>query len=242
MKLSRILFAVAIAAGCDSAGTAVGTGGDAAEASGPDATAFDDSGSDDSSGDDDAGSLPPFCGSYDAATFAPSDDCIFTGPCPLDCSLGTASAYACAAEDASAIGTYPSVFTLPLDPLTVIAYQPSSYPWDAAAFVSCAPLACVRWSFADHVDGGSAWASDPCGNLEGGAATQAWTCPTYPGLVPPLSGCSNAGDGMRIGGPGTEASVNVVWCCPALPDAGTPSDGGSEASGDGGGMLDSGPG
>jgi len=216
--------------GCDTTGTA----GPASDASATDAPADstapqgDDAASSAADAGDaaDAPSLPP-CTDIDAGTPVQSDDCVYAGPCPQDCAMSTASAYACAAGDGGA-ATYPSTFSLPADPVDVVALQAAAYPWDAGAYVSCAPLACVRWATADHVEGGSAWPSDPC--AIGDAAVLAWACPASPGVMPPLAGCFNAGDGQQIGGVGTPVPANAVWCCPPAPTAdGGPGDDGGAA-------------
>jgi hypothetical protein len=214
-----------LAAGCDVSGTQGGVPD--ASGDGPlDGTAADvfadDGGSlGDDAAEDASDAALPLCADYEAGIYA-SDNCVFAGSCPLGCLNGTASAYACAAAaggvDASA-APYPGVFTAPTDTVHVYAYQAVAYPWEAGAFLSCAPLACVRWSAADHVAGGSAWPGDPCGG-EAGAATQAWACPASPGVVPPVNGCVNAGDGQRIGGVDSGVPVNGVWCCPPSVDAG----------------------
>ncbi|HEY8089013.1 MAG TPA: hypothetical protein VIF09_14235 [Polyangiaceae bacterium] len=218
--------------GCTSGGTETavdaGDGGGASDATTLDAISDDGGGPASDAGDDSEASGQPPCVAYGDAGRGPSDDCVYSGRCPFDCVGGTASAYACAAGPGPT-AEYPSAFTLPAEIVHVVDFQPSAYPWDAAAFVSCAPLACVRWATADHVDGGSAWGGDPCS--DGGAATEAWACPTLPGVQPAGIGCFNAGDSQRIGGPGTGVDENVVWCCPPA----APGDaGGAEASTDAG--------
>jgi hypothetical protein len=164
----------------------------------------------------------------------PSDNCVFAGPCPEDCLMSTASAYACLVTsgvpglggDASPV--FPSVFTAPIGVVNVIATATAQYPWDASAYVSCAPLSCVRWSTGDHVGGGSAWPGDPCGG-DAGTAVQAWTCPGSPGVVPPPAGCINAGPLAAIGGAGTGIPQTAVWCCPPPPDAGSEEGDGGDA-------------
>jgi hypothetical protein len=150
-----------------------------------------------------------------------SDDCVVFGGCPAACASGTATAYACVAGDGrlDAAPTYPSVFTAPIGVVTDLASEPGAFPWDAAAFISCAPLSCVRWATADHVGGGSAWPGDPCAD-DGADVTQAWTCPISPGVKPPPSGCFNSGPLNDLGGPGTGIPLATVWCCPAVGDGG----------------------
>jgi hypothetical protein len=221
-----------LAFGCSSTGTQTSpveagldaTTGDATEEGGL------DGGDDGEAGD--AGVLP--CTPLVAAQLAPSEDCVFAGPCPEDCTLGTASAYACVLTapmaDAAPSPEYPSVFTAPIGIVNVVASETSAYPWDASAFVSCGPLACVRWATADHIGGTSAWPGDPC--ADGGMATLAWSCPTSPGVVPPVAGCFATGALGEIGGPGTGAPAQNVWCCPGPADAGmTAVDGSSTESG-----------
>jgi hypothetical protein len=227
---------LAVLAGCDPQGTSARPSG---EDAGDDATTNDEGG-DEESGDAfpiDAGApAQPLCTDYGAeGGNASSDDCIRIGRCPQDCLSGTASAYACAAAD-PAIGAYPSVFRQPGDPVTIIGYEPSAYPWDAGAFVGCAAEACVRWSLADHVEGGSQWPSDPCSEGDGSPATQAWLCPPYQGFAPPQAGCFNGGPGQQIGGTAWGIDPNVVWCCPPMSD-GAVTEGGAAA--DTGPPLDS---
>jgi hypothetical protein len=222
-----LLSWMVLVAGCDASGTQAG-GPDATSDAPADGTAPDVAADDggpgptgDAAGDDASDATLPSCAEYEAGIY-PSQNCVFAGSCPLDCLNGTASAYACAAAAAdldSAVAAYPGVFTLPTDTVHVYGYQPLAYPWEAGAFLSCAPLACVRWSVADHVQGGSAWPGDPCGG-EAGAAIEAWACPPAPGVVPPGSGCINAGDGQRIGGDDSGVPVNGVWCCPPQPEGG----------------------
>jgi hypothetical protein len=171
----------------------------------------------------------------------PSDDCLLLGQCPLGCVHGTASAYACAPGDSGA-GTYPSTFVPPADPVHVIEYVPGAGPWDAGAYVSCAPLACVRWSLADNGASGSAWPGDPCSDPDAADATQAWVCPAYQGFQPEGPGCFNAGPSQQVGGAGTGMMTNVVWCCPPpFEEAGAESGPPVEAStGDASGATEAG--
>jgi hypothetical protein len=223
------------ASGCDSTGSQAAPG----DAGPPDVTADATQAADAPSTDapSDARSdapTPSTCLDIDAALPVASFDCVYGGHCPVSCSSGTASAYVCnGGPDGGA--TYPGVFDPPSDPVDIVATVPGAYPWEAgAAYLSCAPLMCTRWATADHVDGGSAWASDPC--ADGGAATQAWACPTTPGVLPAVSGCFNPGDLQNIGGSGTGLPVNVVWCCPPASSAG--GDGGSDAAADDEGGAD----
>lgn len=231
---------LALLLGCSSTGTNAGS-----TDGGLDATAsFSGSGlGEDATLDATEERLALPCTGLDAALAVASSDCVYAGTCPDDCISGTASAYLCVmGSDASL--TYPAAFLPPydnVDSVTIVGYEPAAYPWDgAAASLSCAALTCIRWEIADHVDGGSAWASDPCAPAEAGTpeagtpvvdagpfvTTQAWACPTLPGVMPPRSGCVAAGDIQRIGGPGTGIPVNAVWCCPppAASEAGTPDD------------------
>jgi hypothetical protein len=235
MKRTRplVLAIASLVAGCHSN---AGTGGaDAStDASGGDGgTMIGDDGAtaEDDAGDADAGL--PVCSPLDASV--PSDNCIFLGRCPEGCVSGTASAYACAATGTK-VASYPSAFYLMLDPVAAIAYLPDAGPWDAGAYLSCAPQACVRWSLADHVNGGSGWLADPCANVDP-TANQAWACPSYEGFQPPLAGCVNAGSGQQIGGAGTGVAPNVLWCCPPSggTDGGTGTDGASDAGASDGG-------
>jgi hypothetical protein len=165
----------------------------------------------------------PMCSPLLAPERLPSRDCVFAGSCPQDCSLGAASAYACIPlppiGDAAPAPAYPAVFTAPIGIVNVVALDPTAYPWDAAAYIACAPLSCVRWSFADHVGGTSAWAGDPCS--DGGSATEAWSCPLFAGLAPPVAGCFDTGGLGAIGGSDSGIPAQNVWCCPGPADAGT---------------------
>jgi hypothetical protein len=220
-------FLVVLAWGCNSTGSEAQPGDAAVDAT-FDATSGSDGGPLESGLEGSSDSAP--CLDIDASLPSPSHDCVYEGHCPANCSSGTASAYFCnVGPDASA--SYPGNFSPPSDSVDIIAYQAVVYPWDAGAYLSCAPLSCTRWATADHLDGGSAWSADPC--ADSGTATQAWACPTAPGVLPTVAGCVNAGDLQRIGGPGTGIPVNIVWCCPAPPggaDAG--GEAGSDAAGD----------
>jgi hypothetical protein len=216
---------VLLALGCNSTGSQAQPSDGGPDAT-TDAPGLDDGGPDDATPEAEA-ATPSTCLDLDASLPTPSVDCVYSGHCPVSCLGGTASAYACnAGPDGAA--TYPAVFDPPSDTVDIVATLPGAYPWDAGAFVSCAALSCTRWATGDHVDGGSAWASDPC--AEAGAATQAWACPPTPGVLPPPTGCSNPGDLQNIGGPGTGIPVNAVWCCP--PVASTTDDGGDDAASD----------
>jgi hypothetical protein len=183
--------------------------GDAAGDAGDDSTAAQDA--------QDVGTSP--CTDLEGGTLAPSTDCLLVGQCSLGCVHGTATAYACAPDDAGN-ATFPSTFVPPADPVHVIEYVPGGGPWDGGAYVSCAPLACVRWSLADHGPTGSAWALDPCSNPDAAGATQAWACPDYQGFQPAMAGCFNSGAGQQVGGAGTPLMTNVVWCCPGAFEEG----------------------
>jgi hypothetical protein len=217
-----------LALGCNSTGSqALPIDGGPLDAT-TDATQPVESGPDDAAMEAEA-AIPSTCLDIDATLPVASADCVYGGHCPVSCIGGTASAYACnAGPDGAA--TYPAVFNPPSDTVDIVGYLPGAYPWEAGAsgaYVSCAPLTCTRWATADHVDGGSAWASDPC--AEAGAATQAWACPTTPGVLPTPAGCLNQGDLQNIGGPGTGIPVNIVWCCPPVASTAT-GDAGSDAS------------
>ncbi len=173
----------------------------------------------------------------------PSQDCVYAGSCPESCAQGTSAAYACNAASVPVAdgGVYPSAFAAPSGIVSIVAYDSNAYPWDAGAFVSCAPLTCVRWATADHVGGGSAWPADPCGGDAGDPL--AWVCPPVPGVLPPAdAGCTSAGDLNSIGGANTGAPLDAVWCCPGAPlaEGGAPdaapadgsSDQGEDASAD----------
>jgi hypothetical protein len=245
---SLVLVLAFATASCNSSQSASGNdgGSPAGDATLPEAgDAAGDAGDDSTAAQDaqDAGTSP--CANLEAG-LAPSNDCLVLGQCPLGCARGTASAYACAPDDAGA-ATYPSTFVPPADPVHVVEYVPHAGPWGGGAYVSCAPLACVRWSLADHGPAGSAWAADPCSNADAADATEAWVCPSYQGFQPGMAGCFNAGAGQQIGGPRTGMVTNVVWCCPGafmeggveggpVNEAGTrdasSTEGGSEAGAD----------
>jgi hypothetical protein len=235
MTRVRSLALTGLLAACSSNGTVILV---ASQDAGDDRTtatdaASDDAGSASPSDDGAADDAGPLC-TDDAPEggSAPSDDCVRVGHCPQNCLKGAGTAYACAATDL-ALGAYPGVFRLRADPFDVIGYSETAYPWEGGAYVACAAEACVRWSMADHIEGGSLWPSDPCANDDGGTATQAWACPSYQGFEPPPQGCVNAGRGQQIGGPGTGVDVNVVWCCPPA---------GTGGAADGGPAPDGGPG
>lgn len=209
---------------CSTSGSQVQSGGD----SGVDAT-MGDAAEDAADAAEEPEAEPP-CLPATVGNPSPSNDCVYVGACPSACGMGTQSSYACNAASVALpdAGVYPSVFEAPGGIVNVIGFDPSAYPWDAGAFVSCAPLTCVRWATADHVDGGSAWPADPCGTVDAGPL--AWACPPFPGVMPPVdAGCANAGDMNGIGGPETGAPMQAVWCCAgSLPTSS--GDAGSEAS------------
>jgi len=226
---ARLVTTLALLVGCNSSGTQAQQSSDA----GADSTLGDAGGdAEDASEEADAG--PP-CMSIVQGNPIPSLDCVFAGSCPSDCAQGTAGAYACnAASVAPDAGGYPSAFQAPSGIVSVVGFENTSYPWDAAAWVSCGPLTCVRWATADHIDGGSAWPTDPCANDAG--EPLAWVCPPAPGVLPPMdAGCSSAGDMNVIGGGEAGVPVNTVWCCPGTPpsatDGGPPDEGGSGEGG-----------
>ncbi|HEX8792246.1 MAG TPA: hypothetical protein VF765_14930 [Polyangiaceae bacterium] len=223
--------------GCSTSGNAASPAGDA----GGDAT-IADGGADAEDANEEAEAAPP-CVSIVQGTPTPSTDCVYAGSCPAGCAGGTAAAYACNASTVGGgAGAYPSSFQAPTGIVSIVAYDMTTYPWDASAWVSCAPLACVRWATADHIDGGSAWPADPCG---GDGGPLAWVCPPFSGIVPsPDAGCTNAGDMNVIGAGDSGIPSNAVWCCPGVPGAitdggspeATPTEGGSDEGGaDGGG-------
>jgi hypothetical protein len=226
-----------LALACDSGGSGVAAAEGGADAA-ADTSALSDDGPSALDASDASDALPP-CLDLDAGLASKSPDCVYVGRCPSDCANSTASAYAClAGPDASA--TYPSVFEPPADLVDIVATLPSAYPWDASAYLTCGALACTRWATADHVDGGSAWAGDPCAptGTDAGpsdAVPLAWSCPASPGVVPPLAGCVSAGDLQAIGGGTSGIPVDSVWCCPppTFPDSGAPP--GGDGGGDGGG-------
>ncbi|HEY3822123.1 MAG TPA: hypothetical protein VGL81_33390 [Polyangiaceae bacterium] len=217
---------VLLALGCNSSGSQALPGdGGAGDALADATTPLPDGGTPEEEVDT---GTPSTCLDIDASLPGPSIDCVYGGHCPVSCSSGTASAYACnGGPDGSA--TYPAGFNPPSDTVDIVASLPGAYPWEAGvAYLSCAPLSCTRWATADHVDGGSAWPGDPC--ADGGVATQAWACPTTPGVLPTPAGCFNPGDLQNIGGPGTGLPVNVVWCCPPV-DSTAGADGGGDDGG-----------
>ncbi len=239
MKTLRIpVLALALAAaGCNSSrpSSANDGGSPAGDATLPEAG--DDADDDSAAAQDAQDGTASACVGLEAG-LAPSDDCLLLGQCPLGCGRGTAAAYACAPDDAGN-ATYPSAFLPPADPVNVVEYLPAAGPWDGGAYVSCAPLACVRWSLADNGPSGSAWAADPCSNPDATNATQAWVCPSYQGFQPDVTGCFNAGLSQRIGGGGTGMVANVVWCCPSGLEDGGPR-GGSDAGSEGGPAVEAG--
>jgi hypothetical protein len=223
MKTLRVpVLVLALAtAGCNSSQPASASdgGSPASDATLPEAgEAAGDAGDDSTAALDAQDAGPSPCADLEAG-LAPSNDCLLLGQCPLGCAHGTASAYACAPDDAGN-ATYPSTFVPPADPVHAVEYVPGAGPWDGGAYVSCAPLACVRWSLADNGPAGSAWAADPCSNPDAADATQAWVCPSYQGFQPGMAGCFNAGAGQQIGGAGTGMVTNVVWCCPGTFEEG----------------------
>lgn len=223
---SWLLLALSLVAGCSSNGSQVQTGTD----SGTDATTGDaeadvtDGGQ---TGTEAQADAPPACSTLTVNAPAASNDCIYLGSCPENCIMGTASGYACRAGSVPAPdgGAYPSTFDTPLGIVSIIGTEDAGYPWDASAYVVCAPLACVRWSTADHLEGGSAWPSDPCGTVDAGP--YAWVCPPFPGVLPSTdAGCASAGDMNDIGGAGAGVPSQTVWCCAGTPGVVPPGDGG----------------
>jgi hypothetical protein len=209
---ARAAALLLLACSCNAAGS-VASPADA----GPDATTdsalppTDDDGGGAPAADAADGGLPP-CVDYGSTVLGYTDDCVYAGRCPQDCENGTASAYLCSpiAGFVDAAVTYPSVFSTGGGAfVNVVAAVDAAYPWDAMAYESCGPLSCVRWTTADHLDGGSAWSGDPC--ADAGDASQAWACPPQPGVIPPASGCTAGAGG--VGGSGTGIAANTVWCC-----------------------------
>lgn len=219
MRAWKLALAV-LALGCSQAGTQALPVEAGLDATTPGDDASGEGGSD---GGEEA-EAEPMCTPLAAPEILPSQDCVFAGNCPEACSLGASAAYACIPlapiGDAAVVPAYPGTFTAPIGIVNVIALEPGGYPWgDAAAFVSCGPLSCVRWTFGDHVDGSSAWVGDPCG--DGGNDTEAWSCPLFAGLAPPVSGCFDTGGLGAIGGADTGVPAQNVWCCPGPGDGGT---------------------
>jgi hypothetical protein len=213
---------LALVLGCNSSGTAA----EIADSGPPDATLGDAATDAPPDATEESEGAPP-CPPYGTGVLIPSTDCVFVGPCGFACSGGTASSFACNARSSTGLvdgsSLYPAVFTAPIGIVMAVGGSAEQYPWEAGAFLSCAPLSCVRWSTADHVDGGSAWPGDPC-NTEAGLAEQAWACPTSPGIVPGAPDCFNSGAFNAVGGAGTGIAINNVWCCPADLDAAVPLD------------------
>jgi hypothetical protein len=210
---ARTAALLLLACSCDAQGS-VAAAPDAA----PDATTdaavppgSDDGGATGESGDDGGGGGLPPCIELGLTALGSTDDCVYVGRCPEDCASSAASAYLCAPIPGfvDAAVTYPSVFPGATF-VSVIEVADAAYPWDALAYESCGPLSCVRWTTADHLDGGSAWPADPCGDA--GDASAAWACPPEPGVVPPTTGCSASG--QSVGGSSTGIAANAVWCCP----------------------------
>jgi hypothetical protein len=229
--LASLLFA------CSTSGTQEQAPGDG----GNDST-LADGGGDAEDASEEADAAPP-CVSIVSGNPTASTDCVYAGSCPADCAQGTAAAYACNSASVSTDGgVYPSAFQAPTGIVSIVAYDVPQYPWgEAGAWISCAPLACVRWATADHVDGGSGWPADPCGG--DGGQPLAWVCPPVAGVLPPAdAGCSNAGDRNVIGGGEAGIPANTVWCCRGVPvslgDGGMPdgsaAEGGEGGSGEGG--------
>ena len=234
----RLVSLLVLLLGCNSSGTQTQSSD-----AGGDATIGDAGGdAEDASEEGDAGQP---CVTIVPGNPFPSPDCVYAGTCPEDCAQGTAAAYVCnAASVVGDSGAYPSAFEAPSGIVSIVSVEQTAYPWDAAAWVSCGPLTCVRWATADHADGGSAWPADPCSG--DGGQPLAWVCPPVSGVLPPPdAGCVNAGDMNIIGGADSGAPTNIVWCCPGSPvpppDGGAPDatsseggsgDGGSDAGGD----------
>ena len=240
MRAWKVGVAVAVLAlGCSTGGTQASPLEGGIDATGGGEAPFDAAALEAGDATADA-SLPP-CTPLVASQVAPSQDCVFAGPCPEGCTLGTASAYACALAppigDASPSPEYPSVFQAPIGIVNVVASETPAYPWDAGAYVSCGPLSCVRWATADHVAGTSAWPGDPC--ADGGAAIEAWSCPVSAGVTPPSAGCFSTGALGAIGGSGTGVPLQDVWCCPGAGKDAGPSAG--DASTSDSGATEAGP-
>jgi hypothetical protein len=224
MRARLVTTLALLLVGCNSRGTQVQQSSDA----GGDATIGDAGGDAEDANEEQADAGAP-CTPIVPGNPVPSMDCVFAGSCPIDCLQGTAGAYVCNADTvAPDSGAYPSEFQAPTGIVTVVGFDTAAYPWDAGAWVSCGPLACVRWATADHVDGGSAWPADPCDNDAG--EPLAWVCPPSSGVLPPPdAGCTNAGDMNIIGGGEAGVPANTVWCCPGVSPS--TSDGGSTEGG-----------
>lgn len=228
----RLVSLLMLLPACNTSGTQAEPPSEA----GTDATMGDASGDAEDASEDAGDAIAP-CVSIVAANPVPSQDCFFGGSCPADCAGGTAAAYLCSvASVAVDAGLYPSAFQAPTGIVSIVGFETASYPWDAAAWVSCGPLACVRWATADHVNGSSSWPSDPCAGDGGGPL--AWVCPPYAGVQPPTdAGCINAGDMNVVGGGEAGTPPNTIWCCPGVPVP--PMEGGSpEAAAPEGGSGD----
>lgn len=217
----RNLSVVLLVLGCNSGGSQALPRDASVEGASDATTTGDGSPEPEDAGADgfEASGAPP-CLPIDASLPQPSNDCVYAGRCPASCNAGTASAYVCNAG-AEGGATYPAVFNPPADTVNILGTIPSAYPWDATAYLSCAGLTCTRWATADHVNGGSAWSADPCAEAgtEAGPTTEAWACPTSPGVLPPPAGCVAAGDLQDIGGGDSGIPVDTVWCCPGPSEA-----------------------
>ncbi len=129
---ARLVTTLALLVGCNSSGTMAQQSSDA----GADSTLADAGGdAEDASEEADVG--PP-CMTIVQGNPIPSLDCVFAGSCPADCAQGTAGAYACnAASVGPDAGGYPSAFQAPSGIVSVVGFENTAYPWDAAAWVSC---------------------------------------------------------------------------------------------------------